>query len=553
MLNKYFFMNKIKLLFLFWFFYQISYATNKLDLVNHFVFPNSTKIIQKGVVTKSFNKGLVEHEKHNYSDAISIWKEVLKDIGGKKDSINLELSLKTKENIGATYNALGYYKTAAEFFLSVKRESQHQEKNDRYWINNINIGVCYMSLGEYDLAKKYFDDTKEFNPYIIFLKNLYLAKWYGLKKNNYKFYIFQEIVSKQVVNFSMYETVWEEMQLDFFIELKDTEKLNKLVATLAPKYAQKNIYLKLLINQALLEGGHLPLENVTRILFYEQEINNSNDLYLKSSYYKLLKTFYYKYRNLERYYDYDILWAKNNEQLANEKNMLFVEDFKVAQELSSIKNKYAQIELEKELIEINSIKSKIRFQLEVLVVVLCVITLLLIIRNYRKNKKTQTLKFVQSQSMIFRKEGEKLALTKNLKEKSEELTASILNIKKVALLKIQLEKIVDEKEPYNEDKDTLKEIKTCLNSFFDNYRELNLLMQKKLNVDKIFTFIKKKLPEITAKEMEVIEYIMLQFTTKEIAILMNKSEKSIEYYRAQIRKKININNGYSIEDYFNKI
>lgn len=50
-----------------------------------------------------------------------------------------------------------------------------------------------MSLGEYDLAKKYFDDTKEFNPYIIFLKNLYLAKWYGLKKITTNFIFFKKL------------------------------------------------------------------------------------------------------------------------------------------------------------------------------------------------------------------------------------------------------------------------------------------------------------------------------------------------------------------------
>ena len=158
---------------------------------------------------------------------------------------------------------------------------------------------------------------------------------------------------------------------------------------------------------------------------------------------------------------------------------------------------------------------------------------------------------IQSQNELNKKEFEKVVLTENLKEKADELTVSILNIKKVALLKKQLEKIIDEKNPNQDEKDILKQLKVCLNSFFDNYRDLNLLMQKKLNVDKIVRLISKEFPEISSKETEVIEYIMLQFTTKEIAVLMDKSEKSIEYYRSQIRKKFQLQPNNTLEQYLN--
>ena len=54
-------------------------------------------------------------------------------------------------------------------------------------------------------------------------------------------------------------------------------------------------------------------------------------------------------------------------------------------------------------------------------------------------------------------------------------------------------------------------------------------MQKKLNVDKMVDFVMNDHPEITEKEIRVIEFIALHFTTKEIALLLGKSEKSIEY------------------------
>ena len=123
----------------------------------------------------------------------------------------------------------------------------------------------------------------------------------------------------------------------------------------------------------------------------------------------------------------------------------------------------------------------------------------------------------------------------------------------MALLKKELENIVDEKNPEYNEKETLKKLKLCLNSFFDNYRELTQIMQKKLNVDKMVDFVTNEHPEITDKEIRVIEYIALHFTTKEIALLMGKSEKSIEYYRSQIRKKMQLPMTSTLEEYLTSL
>jgi DNA-binding CsgD family transcriptional regulator len=119
------------------------------------------------------------------------------------------------------------------------------------------------------------------------------------------------------------------------------------------------------------------------------------------------------------------------------------------------------------------------------------------------------------------------------------------------LLKKQLDNIDDEKSPDYNEKETLKKLKLCLNSFFDNYRELTQMMHRKLNVDKIVEAVRKDHPEISDKEIRVIEYIALHFTTKEMALLMDKSEKSVEYYRTQIRKKIQLNSSSTLEEYLN--
>lgn len=188
-----------------------------------------------------------------------------------------------------------------------------------YWVNNINIGVCYMSLEQFDLAKQYFDNTEEFSPYISFIKKLNLAKWYALKNDKATFYAFQKDISKEVANFPMYESIWEELQLEFLINWNDEENLKVLLQSLKPKYKTNNLFLKLKTNQALLLVNEKPLESIIEIFNYENEVLASNDLYLKNLYFKFLKEFYYKSNDINSYHKFDKLWEESNEQFVKEK------------------------------------------------------------------------------------------------------------------------------------------------------------------------------------------------------------------------------------------
>ena len=214
-------------------------------------------------------------------------------------------------------------------------------------------------------------------------------------------------------------------------------------------------------------------------------------------------------------------------------------------------NNAMDIQLNNELNLKHFSSSSIIFCLFGIIVLLSLWIALLIIRSNKSKNEMNSLSIIHAQNELLAKEFERLELTENLKETTEELNTSILTIKKVALLKKQLENIVDDKSPNYNEKETLKKLKLSLNSFFDNYRELSQIMQKKLSVDKIVNFVKKNHPEITDKEIKVIEYISLHFTTKEIALLMDKSEKSVEYYRTQIRKKIKLNSSSTLEEYLN--
>lgn len=540
-------MQKIKYLLIFNLFCVCGYSSSVLHSTTAYTIPDSTKQITSEPQKLLFEKGIKAYENHNYNIAISIWKKVLKVNEKKKDK---ELNFKVKVNIGAAYNAIGYHKTASQYFISLNSNKISDKKKEIFWVNKINIGVCYMSLEQFDVAKQYFDKTEEFSPYISFIKKLNLAKWYALKDDKATFYAFQKDISKEVSNFPVYESIWEELQLEFLINWNDKARLKVLLPNLRLKYNTNNLFLKLKINQALLVVNQKPLETITEILNYENEVSNSNDLYLKNLYYKFLKEFYFKSNNINSYHKFDKLWEGSNKQFMKEKNMLYLEDAKAAKELEELKGKFSDVKLKNQLIQNQLSKSNILFRFSVIIIIMGLGIIFLLIRNFKKNKKIHKLSLLQSKNELVKKEFEKLELSENLKETAEELNTSIVNIKKVALLKKQLENIIDEKSPNYNEKETLKKLKLCLNSFFDNYRELTQMIQKKLNVDKIVDTVRKDHPEISDKEIRVIEYIALHFTTKEIALLMDKSEKSVEYYRSQIRKKMQLNKNESLEDFF---
>jgi DNA-binding CsgD family transcriptional regulator len=512
--------------------------------------PYPLDVNQNKTIEKLFSDGMNEYSKHEYTKAIDIWKKVLIKA---KNSKNKDLIIKTTINLGATYNSIGFHKTAVEYFIKAKSIMQSSKNEETYWINNLNIGVCYMSLDQLELAKKYFDATKEINPYVSFIKKLNTAKWYGLKDRKAVFFNLKNEVTQSAKNYPIYVSIWNEVQLDFLIKWNDVYELKILLNQLNPDYESSNLYLKLLLNKANLIANKRTFTSLNNLFSYEKMVLESKDLYLKNLYYEVLKEYYYSVKNIDLYYKYSNLWEANNELLNIEKNMLHVKDFDETKNLLELKNRFTETQIKSQLIQNQLSKSDLKLKLSVLIILMSISIILLLIRNYNKKKKVQQIHILESQNKLLKEEIEKALLSETLKETKEELNYSVLNIKKVALLKKQLENIADDNKPGYDEKEALKRLKICLNTFFDNYRELNELIHEKLQVDQIVAKAKVDFPTLSNKELKVIEWIALKFTTKEIALLMDKSEKSVEYYRTQIRKKLCLSNDCSIEQYFNKM
>jgi len=77
---------------------------------------------------------------------------------------------------------------------------------------------------------------------------------------------------------------------------------------------------------------------------------------------------------------------------------------------------------------------------------------------------------------------------------------------------------------------------------------------EKINAIKNDFFIKlDNNAQITKTEKKLAALLKLNMSSKEIASILNVSEKSIEIYRTRLRKKLHIPHEISLPDYFNSL
>jgi len=82
-------------------------------------------------------------------------------------------------------------------------------------------------------------------------------------------------------------------------------------------------------------------------------------------------------------------------------------------------------------------------------------------------------------------------------------------------------------------------------------KQINSLSSE-LNQD-FFFYIKQNFPNISKGEEKLLAYIILNIGSKEISRILNISEKSIYIKRYRLRKKLNLENEETFEDFYQKI
>ena len=173
----------------------------------------------------------------------------------------------------------------------------------------------------------------------------------------------------------------------------------------------------------------------------------------------------------------------------------------------------------------------------------------LIYLKLQKEKKENEQKLSRlSQNIAVYKETEK-DLKETINSQTLRINEVMENVSKIAILRKQLDdffnKLTDNAEEEVSPK-LIKSAKIDLEAFFTNYADLAIIATKDLDSINIEHPI---FHNLSSKEKKVLEFIAANYTSREIAVLLSRSEKSVEYTRRNIRKKLDIAPDIGIDDY----
>lgn len=143
------------------------------------------------------------------------------------------------------------------------------------------------------------------------------------------------------------------------------------------------------------------------------------------------------------------------------------------------------------------------------------------------------------------------SLQQKLRNQELRMEEILKTVGKIAILRKQIDAYFNNKKLKNTNPEELAELKNAkldVDLFFNNYTELAIIASQKeaysfekLRINDLF---KEKLSD---KELNVLSLIMNNYSSKEIGILLNKTEKAIEYTRKNLRIKLGIDSATQID------
>lgn len=438
----------------------------------------------------------------------------------------------------------------------------HQNKYDLN-IERQKLGNTYLELGDFDFA---ISEYEEIIPYFSQNNDLYTL---AITKLNYAEALFNDgkLRKANEVNNEAIDS-FKSLENNSLLSLAISQKADILSRSNPKSKKIDNLY-----NEALELSIGLNSQYQLNILFkYLIFLKNNDfrsefiDMFQKSkSYFQtsslsleekieysfLLKTFYTYNNQIQEAFDI-------SEKIISLKDSLSIEELSLKAKELQIKYKMKNLQIDNRIItskkEILERENRLNKQLMFFLLFLVIfgfLVLVLVLRTFAKSRKIQKLKLDQSSVTISKKSIQQKELSQNLIKKSIELDKLITHMNKITLLKKQLENILDQNKKNSDDEAIFMQLKVYVNSFFNSYKELGDIDQFQMEIKKAVQDIKTKHPNLNERDIKVLKFIKMKFTSKEIAVLMDKSEKSIEYYRSQIRKKMDLKKEMILENYLN--
>lgn len=458
-------------------------------------------------------------------------------------------------NIGVIFLRKGYLKSAINHFISARKSlEQIGDKDQNYWINFLNIGVAFMELDDLASAELIFNKIDQnFSPTISFLVHINLAKIAGIKNDEKTFN--QHITAAEflVKTLKTYKSTLDELELEFLYQFKNSVKLKQLLDRKIRFYKDEYIYTKLLLQEASLFVYKKIIGDKNTLANLKKEVLSMKDISSEIAFYDLMSKVELQNKNYKKYADALTIKMLLEDKKRLENTTTALKDYQILTEKTSLKIENEKL---KSLSKINQLKIKNQQYLNFFLIIssLFLFVLGLYLYNYfQRKEKKKTNVIVEISKNLETSHEMQFTLQQKLKNQELRMEEILKTVGKIAILRKQIEAYFNNSKLKNtapEEQAELKKAKLDVDLFFNNYTELAIIASQneaysfeKLRINNLF---KDKLSD---KELTVLSLIMNSYSSKEIGILLNKTEKAIEYTRKNIRLKLGIDSATAIDEF----
>lgn len=156
------------------------------------------------------------------------------------------------------------------------------------------------------------------------------------------------------------------------------------------------------------------------------------------------------------------------------------------------------------------------------------------------------------QELLFAEEEIKKLQIKSLEQKNQELTSATLLIANKNDVFVKLKKLAEEIKcrTNGESIEKVKEIITEIDRQTDIENQWEQFRVRFESVHKsFFDLLHKHCPSLTQNDLQMCAYIKLNLATKEIARLMNIAPESVNTNRYRLRKKLQLKDGQTLDEF----
>lgn len=466
---------------------------------------------------------------------------------------NKELKAMFASNLGSAYMFKGYQRTAISYFFEAREIFDVTSKGtDNSWINHLNIGVCYMEMKDFVTAKKYFNEVPFSNkPALEVIVPLNYAKLYGLQGDyaNFKKYI--QVALSNDNDSSFYSPVLKEVYVEFVVGLGTTKDISDVYNTYLSDYGKLNVAFDL----ALWKAGiklQKPIGKIQKLNSLLAEIG-PKDFHLQINFYQTLADWYV----YQKEYKQALIAEQKVEELEKHLELESAQNILSDYTILSDRNKLQQA-LTRQQSKNREQASSLKVRSYLLYFILCIfvlivfISILIFINQRRKSILNQKRLRIQELELKIAKEATN-KLEESLVYKDKKLQSILETVGKIAILKKQLDNFFVDMERIpdigKDSRTSIKRAKLDFNLFFNNYQDLAVLSNLMMSDSSKILAIKEKYPTLKEQEYRVLLLIIQNYTSKEMAMLLSCTEKNIEYYRTQIRLKLEVPKDHGLKEF----